>query len=38
AGALLSLGSISDDGDKDDLKGGKGDDELIGGVKDKLKK
>lgn len=38
AGALLSLGSISDDGDKDDLSGGKGDDELIGGSRDKLKK
>ncbi|NQV27476.1 MAG: hypothetical protein HQ518_24260 [Rhodopirellula sp.] len=37
ASALLSLGTISDDGDKDDLKGGKGDDELIGGIGDKLK-
>lgn len=35
--ALLSLGTISDDGDKDDLKGGNGDDELIGGSNDKLK-
>ena len=35
--ALLSLGSIQDDFDKDKLKGGQGDDELIGGAGDKLK-
>lgn len=37
AGALVDLGAITDDGDKDDLKGEKGIDHLIGGVGDKLK-
>ena len=37
ATALLSLGSITDDNDRDDLKGGRGTDELIGGVGDRLK-
>ncbi len=37
AAALLDLGSITDDHDKDGLKGGKGIDKLIGGVGDKLK-
>lgn len=37
AGTLLSLGTISDDGDKDDLTGGKSTDHLIGGASDKLK-
>ncbi len=36
-GALAALGTLTDDGVKDILKGGKGDDELIGGVGDKLK-
>ena len=36
-GALVDLGAITDDGDKDDLTGGKGLDELIGGIADKLK-
>ena len=35
--ALLCLGSIQDDFDKDKRKGGKGDDELIGGAGDNLK-
>ena len=38
AGALLEIGTITDDGDKDDLKGEKGKDHLIGGAGDKLKK
>ncbi|MFV2068625.1 MAG: Calx-beta domain-containing protein, partial [Pirellulales bacterium] len=37
AAARVDLGAIIDDGDKDDLKGGKGDDELFGGAGDKLK-
>ncbi len=37
AGALVDLGAITDDGDKDDLKGEKGIDELFGGIGDKLK-
>jgi hypothetical protein len=38
ADALLALGNDLDDFDKDNLKGGKGNDELIGGHRDKLKK
>jgi hypothetical protein len=37
AAALVDLGAITDDGDKDDLKGEQGFDELIDGVGDKLK-
>ena len=37
AATLTDLGAISDDGDKDDLKGEQGDDYLIGGAGDKLK-
>lgn len=37
AGALVDLGAITDDLDKDYLKGDKGHDELFGGVGDKLK-
>ncbi len=37
ANALLALGDDVDDFDKDDLKGEKGSDHLIGGVKDKVK-
>lgn len=37
SGALLGLGSITDDGLRDDLTGGKGNDQLIGGSGDKLK-
>ena len=33
----LPLGDLADDGDKDYLKGQKGDDHLIGGVGDKRK-
>jgi Ca2+-binding RTX toxin-like protein len=36
--ALLNLGSIADDGERDYLTGGKGRDELIGGAGDKLKR
>ena len=35
--ALVDLGALTDDGDKDGLKGKKGIDELIGGIGDKLK-
>jgi Concanavalin A-like lectin/glucanases superfamily/Bacterial Ig domain/RTX calcium-binding nonapeptide repeat (4 copies)/Bacterial cadherin-like domain len=35
--ALVDLGDLTDDLDKDNLKGGKGNDELFGGVGDKLK-
>jgi len=35
--ALVDIGLLTDDGDKDDLKGEKGDDELFGSGKDKLK-
>jgi Ca2+-binding RTX toxin-like protein len=38
ADALNALGNDIDDFDKDKLKGGKGNDELIGGHRDKLKK
>ena len=34
---MTELGIITDDFDKDDLKGEKGDDHLIGGTGDKLK-
>ena len=34
---FLYSNAPSNDGDKDTLKGGKGDDELFGGVGDKLK-
>jgi hypothetical protein len=37
AATLVDLGSIDDDGDKDDLKGEQGIDYLIGGIGDKLK-
>ena len=37
ASALFDLGAITDDGDKDDLKGEKGNDHLIGGANDELK-
>lgn len=37
AGALVDLGAITDDGEKDDLKGEQGDDERFGGIGDKLK-
>ena len=37
AAALVDLGALTDDGDQDDLKGGKGDDRLFGGAGDKLK-
>ena len=37
AAALLDLGLLADDGDKDDLKGEQGLDKLIGGAGDKLK-
>ena len=33
----MDLGNVLDDSDKDDLKGEKGTDHLIGGVGDKLK-
>ncbi|MBC8868758.1 MAG: hypothetical protein H8E44_05045 [Planctomycetes bacterium] len=33
----VDLGWLTDDGNKDDLKGGKGVDLLIGGIGDKLK-
>ena len=36
AAALVDLGALTDDLDKDDLNGGKGDDELLGGDGDKL--
>ena len=35
--ALIDLGALTDDGDKDYLKGENGNDHLIGGVGDKLK-
>ena len=37
ADTLLALGGTADDGVKDDLKGGKGDDHLIAGFRDKAK-
>jgi len=37
AAALVDLGALTSDGDKDDLKGEKGDDSLFGSGKDKLK-
>ncbi len=36
AAALGDLGTLSEDGDVDDLIGGKGDDELLGGLNDRL--
>lgn len=36
--ALLSLGPVTDDGERDDLKGGQGCDELIGGIGDKVRR
>lgn len=35
--ALVDLGDLTDDEDEGNLKGEKGDDELIGGLGDKLK-
>ena len=37
ASALVDLGALTDDNENDDLKGDQGDDELIGGIGDKLK-
>ena len=37
AAALVDLGSISDDGEQDDLSGHRGDDELFGGLGDTLR-
>ena len=37
AAALLDLGAIIDDNEKDDLSGDAGNDTLFGGVGDKLK-
>ncbi|MEZ6115796.1 MAG: Ig-like domain-containing protein [Pirellulaceae bacterium] len=36
AAAMVDLGALTDDGDRDDLKGESGDDEFVGGTGDKL--
>lgn len=37
AAAMIDLGALFEDGHKDDLKGDRGDDELVGSAYDKMK-